>query len=248
MISRIFLVFLFATSTALAAPSEKGQYSEQSRLLNEEGVKAVKAKDFKKAEKLFRNALSSDQGNLSAVFNLAGMYMTNKKEQQAIHLLKEYTEKVPDDAGLYTRLGDSYFAAKDIAGAQRSYNKAYKLDPAYSKLASKLATISTLKKDLKSAEKYFLEAVDQDPKNGQLLANLSSVLLANGKADKAIGVARRALRVRATSEVYVTLGSAYESIGDQKNAAIAYERAIDLGDKRDELQEKLDDVRASLKK
>ena len=83
-------------------------------------------------------------------------------------------------------------------------------------------------------------AVKQNPKDTQLLANLSSVQLANGNPQQAISTAKRAIQILPTSEVYITLASAYEALKDYKNSLIAYQRAVDLGDKRPELQKKIE--------
>ena len=39
--------------------------------------------------------------------------------------------------------------------------------------------------------------------------------------------------------MYVTLGTAYEMNGDPQNALIAFRRAVDLGDQRPELRDKI---------
>jgi tetratricopeptide (TPR) repeat protein len=82
-------------------------------------------------------------------------------------------------------------------------------------------------------------AVDQNPKDFNTLASYSSLLLGNGKAEDAIGAAKRSLQIKPSSEAYITLGTAYEIKGDFKNSLISFQRAADLGDTRKELKEKI---------
>ncbi len=241
---RAFLVFcLLFGSDLWAAPSKSKKVANpQSIELNERGANAVKNKDFTQAQEFFRQALQADPGNATAAFNLAGIYLTLKNEPMAVSLLEGYVKEFPQDSGLQVRLGDSYFGTKDVNRALEAYEKGYKLDPKYPGLANKLATIYGLTNDVKKALSMLLAAVDQDPKNGQLLSNLSSVFLANGKTDEAISTAKRALQIRATPELYVTMGSAYESKKDPKNALIAFKRAADLGDPKPELAAKIKEL------
>ena len=53
--------------------------SKKSLSLNEQGVDAVNKKDSASAEMLFKQALDVDHQNLSAAFNLAAVYLLNKK-------------------------------------------------------------------------------------------------------------------------------------------------------------------------
>ncbi len=242
--------YSFITTTAAAEPPEKSapapklsEASAQSVQLNEKGVAAVKSNDFGKAEQLFHKALAADRNNLTAVFNLAGVYLNNKRQHEAISLLDTYIQNYGKDAGLFARRGDSYFSLKDLDSAAKDYEKTLKLDPEYPAIAGRLATVYTLLKRNSDAEKMFLKAVELDPKNGQMLQNLSSMFLANGKPEQAISTAKRGLQVAPTSELYVTLGNAYELLGDMKNSLISFQRASDLGDSRPELKAKIDELK-----
>jgi len=219
------------------------QKNTRSLEINERGTAAVKVKDFDLAEKLFREALALDPYNITAAYNLAGTYAVNKKEGAAIQLLEDYTERDPKDAGLFARLGDTYFGTKNLEKAELNYEKALQLDPTLAGVAAKLSTVYSLLNKLGKAEKMLAQAVKQNPNDSQLYANLSSVQLANGKIDGAITTAKRSLQIKATREVYVTLGTAYELSKNFKNALIAFQRAADLGDDRGELEKKIIDMK-----
>ena len=224
----------------VAEALQEPQGNPKSAELNERGVAAVRAKDTRLAEELFRKALEADPKNLSAVFNLSGMLLTNQKEREAITLLETYTSDNPSDGGMWGRLGDAYFASKDVKRAQHAYEKALAIDPTLAAVPARLATVYTLTNQLEKAEQILYVAVEQNPRDSQLLANLSSVFLANGKTDKAISAAKRAIQLKPTKELYVTLGTAYEIMQDLPNSLIAFQRARDLGDTRSELDAKIE--------
>lgn len=229
---------------ALAAPTGQSYPgSPKSIELNEKGAKAIKSGNMKEAEELFHQAVAEDPKNLTAAFNLAGMYLNNKKIDESIKLLEAYTKNYDMDAGLFVRLGDSYFADKKIKEAIGAYKKGYALEPKYPGLPSKLGTVYALANMLAEAEKMFGTAVEQAPKDPQALANLGSLLLANGKHQEAITMAKRALQARPSKEVYVTLATAYELAKDYKNSLIAFQRAADMGDNRQEIKDKIEELK-----
>ena len=213
--------------------------------LNEKGIAAVRAGKFDEAENLFRQALAADPKNLTAVFNLAGTLLRNSKSAAAVSLLSDYTKEYQKDAGLFYRLGDAQFASRKVNEAAGSYEKVLSLDPAYPGAAAKLGTLYALMNRTADAERMLWIAVEQNPNDGKSLGNLSALLVANGKAQKAVGTAKRALQLSPSAELYVTLGKAYEAINDSKNALIAFQRAVDLGDKREELSKKIEALKAS---
>lgn len=223
------------TTSAYAAPISKGTDGDASTAdprsleLNEKGVQAVKARDYDLAERLFREALAADSYNLTAVHNLASLYLVNKKEQAAIELLKSTVNKHPEDPDLFLRLGDAFFSAENVSDALTNYEKSFALDSTRFETVSRLATTYSLKSDFANAEKFLLRAVEIKPNDLDSLANLSSVFLANAKANQAIGTAKRALQVRPEGRIYVTLGSAYEMLEDYSNAIISFEKAVQLG-------------------
>lgn len=241
---------LALSSPAVAAPSpskkqdtattKSGIPTSASFDLNEQGVEAIRQRDFPKAEELFQKALAADSGNLTAAFNLSGMLITNKRQQDAITLLTKYIAANQSDAGLYVRRADAHFSLKNLKEATADYEQALKIEPSYSGLAAKLGTVYALAQRTKEAQRVLLIAVEQEPKNAQLLHNLSNIFLVNGDAEKAISTAKRALQIEPSSDLYVTLGNAYENKNDLKNSLIAFERAVDLGDKRPELKEKIE--------
>lgn len=118
-----FTPFIVATRVILLGPADACAVDKstveiapnpQSIKLNEAGVAQIKAKNFLAAEDSFKKSLAADRSNLTAVYNLAGVYLQNKRVNAAIDLLSAYSRETQNDAGIFSRLGDAYFAAKQV--------------------------------------------------------------------------------------------------------------------------------------
>ena len=255
LICAIGLSAILAADIAVGAPRAaepaKVQAAEQpsdpeAQGLNTRGVELLKSSDFLGAIEQFKRALVREPRNLTIVANLSGAYIAAKKFDDAIALLTTYNSQYDHDPQLFVRLGDAYFSSKRPQEAITPYERALKLDPLNSKIADKLSTVYAMQNRLADAQRVLVQASEADPKNGALLSNLSNVFLANGKPREAIRTAKLALQVQPSSDVYVTMGSAYEQLKDLKNSLIAYQRAFDLGDQRPEIKSKLEQLKGKV--
>jgi tetratricopeptide (TPR) repeat protein len=221
---------------------------QRSLELNERGVLAIKARDFNQAQDLFTKALEIDSRNITAVFNLAGMYITNKKEPQAVSLLSRYTKDFPKDAGLQARLGDAYFGSQDPKNATSAYEAALKLDPSYPGLPAKLGTLYAMQHKLDKAAVMYERAIKANPKDLQSLKNLSSIYLALKKPQQSVTTAKKALQISSSGDLYATLGIAYQELHDDKNALNAFLRAQEMGHKDPNLAKAIEGLTERSKK
>lgn len=235
-----------APSAAPAAQSETALRRKASREQNELGVREIRARHEDLAEQAFRKALKYDPDNITAVFNLAGIYLNSQRNEQAIKLLERYTSRHQENADLFVRLGDAYFTMRREVAAEKAYEQAYALVPDYHGLPLKLATLYGLRQDFGKAEQMLEQATAQSPNNAHILNNLGNIYILNGKASKAVDAAKQAIQLRTSRENYLTLGNAYEAQHDYENSLIAFERARDLGENRPELMEKIEKLRKSM--
>ena len=242
----LIIIFLLIPDWLQAEQPALTKIQERSLELNERGVAAASTQNYVRAEALLKEALSTDTGNISAAVNLASVLMAQQRNTEALQILEDYKSQAADDPGFYAQLADVYFSSKKTDLALETYKKVLSLDPAFPAVHAKIATIYSLKNDLKSSEFYFDQALELDKKNASLYGSLASIKLANGKIDEAIAHAKRAIQLKPTKEVYVTLGTAYELQNDLKSSMIAFERARDLGDTRPELQDKINAFKDTL--
>ncbi len=236
----IVILSFFSSVNTYAKPSESATKSLQT---NELGVRALHAKNFTKAENYFEEALEIDPFNLTAAYNLAVAYLSNKKDSSAKKLLIKYTQKYPQDDGLFAKLGDTYFSLKEPKNAINAYKKSIELNPEQISLYNKLGVAYSLTHDTKNAEKYLSKAYSKAPKDAQIISNLASVQLANSKIKEAIRTSKRSLQIKPLGKTYITLGTAYEMEKDFNKALIAFQRAKDLGIKDKSLTEKIKELK-----
>lgn len=229
-------------------PAKLNAHAQRSFEINERGVTALQSRNFAQAEALFREALDVDRLNATAAFNLAGMLITNKKEREALPLLKRYADAFPGDASFQARLGDAYFGSEDAKSAIKHYEQALSIDPKYPALTTKLGTLYSLTNELPKATAMFEKALKQNPKDAQALSNLSSLYLADGKPGMAVTTAKRALQIKTSANIYVTLGNAYQDLKDDRNALASFQRAQQLGYSDPKLAKLIEQLESSIER
>jgi predicted Zn-dependent protease len=181
-------------------------------------------------------------------FNLAGMYVSNRREAQAIPLLERYATELPNEPDILARLGDAYFGMKQLDKALAAYQKLRALVPKYPGVASKLGTILTLTNRIPEAEQAYEAAAKETPRDAQVLANLSSLYLSNGKPKESITTAKTSLQLSQSADTFVTLGNAYQQTNELKNALHAYQRARTLGKESPEMDALISELEADIAK
>ncbi len=211
----------------------------RSLALNEQGLAALKDNKPQEAEELLSQAVKVDPGNLTALYNLAGVLVFNKKKEEAIVLLEKHRVQSLNDAGLLVRYGDLLFSTGKTKEAVTQYEKAYALNKSYAGLTAKLGLTYALQSRLDESEQMYLAAAKAEPRNGDILGNLSSILLSLGKTEQAISTAKEAVQFAPKKETFVTLGSAYEAKKEFAAALDSFTRARDLGAKTAEVDEKI---------
>ncbi|NDC37007.1 MAG: hypothetical protein EBZ48_03025 [Proteobacteria bacterium] len=226
---------------ANAAPQQNRGASGHSRsgALNQQGLAALEKNKTEEAETVLRRAVQSDPQNLTAVYNLAGVLSFNKKKDEAMALLEKYAAQSPSDVGLLVRYGDLLFSSGKTKEAVIQYERGFAIDRNYVGLTSRLGLTYALTNRLDESEQMYLAAAKAEPKNGEILGNLASILLSLGKVDQALSTAKEAVALAPKKETFITLGSAYEAKKEFKAALESFKRAEQLGAKSDELKEKL---------
>jgi Flp pilus assembly protein TadD len=221
------------------AVSEEQKTQARSLELNEQGVTAVKKGQYEIAEQLFRRAIGIDPGNLTAVHNLAGMYIQNQRPDNAINLINSYKKNDPE---FYIQLGDAYFVKRDSLKARTNYETALKIQPKAKGISKKVASVCLLEKDFTCAQQMLERASVEQPNDAQVFANLTSLYLAKNDLKKAINAAKRSLQLTPSGEVYGMLGDAYASSKQKDQATEAYRRALSMGYEKEEMEKRIKSI------
>ncbi len=219
--------------------------SKESIEFNEKGV-AIANKNPKLAEQFFQKAISLDSKNISALLNFATLKISQKKSNDILDILEEYSKLYPKVSDIHYLLGDIYFSNKDIDNAIESYKKVLILKPSTKGLYAKMGNIYLLQKKLDKAEFMYQEACVANKNDPQLLTNYANVLLANNKLNLAINIAKQAVKLKESAEAYTTLATAYEMKSDILLALENYKKARTLNKNQDGLDKKIGELTNSL--
>lgn len=247
LIMSIAMVSLF--SSPLTAETPKARLGNATSLkLNEDAVALLHEGKTDQAIKKLKEALMKDHHNLSAAYNLAGVYLSQKQEQKAIDVLTPFEQNKVSDPGIYRRLADSYFSAQNPTKAKALYKKAIDLDADHAVSYLKLAAIQIMTGEEKKAHETLSSCVKRFPENRQALSNLASLELSLGNYQQAVSTAKASLQVAPDPQSYLTLGAAYEALKEYNEALIAYRRARDTGSKDPALNARIKELSSALKK
>ena len=141
----------------------------------------VKAEEFEKAEDKLLEAISLDQKNIWAFFDLGGVYEELKKYPEARQTY-EYALKLSrqqtrsgDGEGPSLNTQEIYFAlawlekdAGNFAAAFDNVQEALEFEPSSPRYLDLILDLSIIRKDKTSAMKYFERLAESNPENNKL--------------------------------------------------------------------------------
>ncbi len=137
--------------------------------------------------------------------------------------------RIPDKATGEMRKAQDCLSRRDVKGARKHLERAVKLAPQFSEAWNTLGTIAYQSKDFVSAEKYFRQALRQDPDNYSPLVNLGGTLLSMQRAREALDYNIRAAIARPNDPLANSqLGMNYFALGKLSEGARYLRRAVEL--------------------
>ena len=181
-------------------------------------------KEFLKAEKFYSNdhLLQNDLG-------LA--YMAKQHYDKAEFHFKKATSIRPEYAPAKNNLGTVYMAKQKWDAAIEQF-KTVAGDLLYGTPHFPLTNMGIAyynKQDYANAEKYYLEALDLEPKFVLALRNLGKTYIAMNKLPQAVIVLEKAVtNAPESANTYLDLGNAYHMSGKAQMALLAYQKVISL--------------------
>jgi predicted Zn-dependent protease len=103
---------------------------------------------------------------------------------------------IPSSARQEYERADSLLGRRDVQGAVESLKKAVAIAPQFSAAWNHLGTIAYQTKQYQDAERYFREALKQDPDAYAPLVNLGGALLSEGKIADSLPINQSAVKAR----------------------------------------------------
>jgi tetratricopeptide (TPR) repeat protein len=156
----------------------------------ERGVKEGETGNYRKAMKLFKEALAILPNHVDARRNLAMSYLELGNIEEAKNHLIETLRLDPKDVWGYVLLGNIYGKNdKDFKTQERFYSKAYELNPNDSTLLNNFGALKMETGDIAGAEDLFKRAIGINPSYPNTYYGLSTVY----RDQKNFGEAKRVL-------------------------------------------------------
>ena len=221
------IVVAFATKTVLRNPVWKNDYT----------LFTTDVKTNQRSAKL----LNAAGGALSTrSTQLDDGSQKTKMLDEAISYLNKAVEIHPTYKNAYLLLGNSYYYQKKFDPAIQNMEKALRLDPNFKDAQRNLPII------LRDAGKYYGQAMNQLDKSQSYLERsyklnptdfetarlLGIVNGMQGKHEVAISYFKKVIELQPKIAAgYVNLGTAYRNIGDEDQARVNYNKAVELDPK-----------------
>lgn len=199
--------------------------AERAFLLNEEGVKLVLKGDREAGIVRIQEALQLDPSNTVAMYNIAGLHLTDGKVADAIKVMRRAVELEPKDLSYLNRLAEAHLAGKDVSGAVGAYEKIVAVDPSYEQALLRLGTLYGVQKDFERAESTLRRALKLHRDDPRVLSNLGTVLVASGKYSEGYSQLLRAYELDRCPENAKALAMASEGAG-KLDEALRYYRIV----------------------
>ncbi len=225
MLSILWILSLFACAGTQAKRKKQAQLTRAlGEAYMQQGNITAALRELLKAEKLYPNdhLLHNDLG-------LA--YMAKDRLGKAEYHFKKAFDLRSEYAPAKNNLGTVYLAKKDwdaaIVQFQTVVGDILYATPHYPLTNMGIAYYN--KKDYANAEKYYLDALDQQPKFGLALRGLGKTYIALNKLPEAVSTLEKAVKTAPQSaNLQMDLANAYHMQGQTKKALFAYRKVTSL--------------------
>ncbi len=195
--------------------------------------------EINKAITNYEEALKLDPSEDLIFEELSDLYIAVGRLQDAIDKAKEILAANPNNLGARKMLAHVYMQAISngrnginedaLRNAQEQYEKIVAQDPKDAESWVMLGRLNGYLHNTPEAEKSFNKALDIDPASEDALVGLAELYGQMGDAKRAAEKLKTAVEKNPNARTLYALGRAYEDLDDYKNAADAFQRALQLG-------------------
>lgn len=175
---------------------------------------------------------------------IASVYYDQSKFDEAIALLNEAKNVVPDEFRIYFLLGISYQREHKAIDAAMALEKAVQLNEKSIDALTALGLVYDEMKRHADSDSMYERAIRLDPSNHLLLNNYSYSMAERGmQLDRALVMSKEAVRQQPTNQSYLdTYGWIYFKMGQYEEAVRYISKAIEFGSTSPVIHEHLGDV------
>lgn len=186
----------------------------------------------------YKLALSADPESVTLQDGLAELYFRVGRIREAVQVAQDQVKKNPNDIEAHRLLGRIYFRSLgDVQNGQQSqmltlatgeYESLVKLEPNSTENHLLLGQLYELAHDSSKAEAQFKAAQSLDSGSEESLLNLARLYSEQGDLQRVVTTLSAVPAENRSARIELALGSTLDQLHRPKEAAAAYQRAIDI--------------------
>ena len=202
---------------------------DKSFQLNEQGVHLILKGERQEGLSKLEQARILDPKNTTALYNLAGVYLSVGKPAKAVEAMETAVALNSGDLDFRNRLAEAHFANGNIPKSIAQYENIISVNFKYQNALLRLGTLYGMVEKWDEAEKTLSRAIEVDESNIQAITNLSSLQLSRDKYQAALETIGKVPSTKRTSDLEMNAGLALEALEQNSEALTHYKRAKELG-------------------
>ncbi|MCF8041682.1 MAG: tetratricopeptide repeat protein [Desulfarculaceae bacterium] len=177
-----------------------------------------------------KEVLTRNPSSSRAYVTLGLMAADDNKPNQARKYLERAVQLNPDFAQAHYQLGMMSLYGRDFKTAERQFKQTIVLDPFNDQACNNLGLVYLYTNRPQEAEKMYKKALSLNPTYPDAHVNLGNLYVAQKKLNQAIDEYVKALAIDPKfGAAYSNMAGAYALKGDWIEAALAADRALELG-------------------
>ena len=192
------------------------------------GNEYSRRREFTRALESFQKALALKPDYDLAVFNIANVYRTLGRDDDALVGYRRLLELDPKNAQAHQEAGQVLVDQGKLDEAQKELNRALELQPAMAAARNTLGALRLKQGDTATGEREIRAALEQ--KANLRLAHFNLALVAEQRGDLTGAVAEYKKEIELYPKSYMAqfnLGKAYEQLGNRNEQLSAYKAAVE---------------------
>ncbi|UCE40867.1 MAG: sulfatase-like hydrolase/transferase [Candidatus Aminicenantes bacterium] len=184
---------------------------------------------FQDAEAIYEKLLALRPDVPTSYVNVALMKARSEKMDEAIQILEQGVERMPDSEVLLSRLGHTYMVAGRVKKALDTFDRILKTNPRYFDALMATAWMLDLIGQKEDAQGYYRKTLEVEPENKFARKNYALSLATSGKLNPAIEIYSRLIEDYPDDhEIRKELGIAYGAAGEISRSIEQLEKAVSL--------------------
>ncbi|HEY0263316.1 MAG TPA: tetratricopeptide repeat protein [Granulicella sp.] len=228
-----------ATAPMAAGPDHASSYYHYglAHLYEEMAVSEGRPDYATQAVEEYKLALVADPDSVALQDGLADLYFRIGRIREAVTTAQDQVKKNPDDIEAHSLLGRIYLRSLgDMQNSQSSqmlqlaigeYEKLAQLKPGDIETHLLLGQLYGLNHDSAKAEAEFKKAQKIDSNSEEVVLNMARLYGEQGELQRAVDTLKAVPEADRTARIEFALGASYDQLKKPKEAATAYQHALD---------------------